>query len=141
MSSRDTRTGRVQENMIYSALDSGDYSYEKQVIIGEKLGGRKHKVDALVTMSKNLQILVSSKWQQVSGTAEEKVPFDIMCLAEAIHNSDGSFNKAYVVLGGEGWTLREYYLGGKIRKYLKNCDQVEIISLESFIAKANRGKL
>jgi hypothetical protein len=41
-------------------------------------------------------------------------------------------------LGGEGWKLREYYLSGKVRDYLNNCDPVEIISLESFIAKANK---
>jgi DNA-directed RNA polymerase delta subunit len=72
---------------------------------------------------------------------QKKVPFDIMCLADAIENSKGQFKKAYVVLGGEGWTLREYYLSDKIGKYLKNCDQVKMISLEAFIAKANKGEL
>jgi hypothetical protein len=29
------------------------------------------------------QILISVKWQQVSGTAEQKVPFEVICLVEA----------------------------------------------------------
>jgi hypothetical protein len=57
--------------MIYAALENGGYNYEKQLVIGKKLGGRKHKVDALITITDNMQILISSKWQQVHGTAEK----------------------------------------------------------------------
>lgn len=98
-------------------------------------------MDALVETKEAEQIPVSMKWQQVSGTAEQKVPFEIMCLADAIRKSQGRFKRAYLVLGGEGWTLREYFLRGNIRDYLRNCDDVEIISLEGFVAKANQGKL
>ncbi len=95
----------------------------------------------MITAPDGQQTPVSMKWQQVSGTAEQKVPFEIICLADAVHNSEGKFKRAYLVLGGEGWTLREYYLSGNIQKYLKNCESVEIISLEGFVAKANQGKL
>jgi hypothetical protein len=134
--------------MIPPALRQGRYTFEEQVIIGTKLGGRKHKVDWLVTTRDGTNILVSVKWQQSSGTAEEKVPFEIMCLADAIAKSNGKYRKAYLILGGtqqstsaQGWTLRGLYLGEGLKQYLKNCESVEVVSLEGFIAKANQGKL
>jgi len=51
------------------------------------------------------EFLISMKWQQSSGTAEQKVPFEIICLAEAIRETS-SYKPGYVVLGGPGWTLR-----------------------------------
>lgn len=127
--------------MVLSALAKGGYTYREQVVIGQRPGGGKHKVDLLVTSPDGHQIPVSMKWQQVSGTAEQKVPFEIICLADAVHKSNGKYKKACIVLGGEGWTLREYYLRGDIRQYLKDCDPVEIVSLEAFVARANQGKL
>jgi hypothetical protein len=138
---RDTTTGHVLESMILPALEQGGYLYEKQAVIGQRLGGRKHQVDVLLTAQGGGQIPVSLKWQQVSGTAEQKVPFEIMCLADAVLKSEGKYRKAYLVLAGEGWTLKQFYLSTGLAAYLKNCETVEIVPLEGFVAKANEGKL
>ncbi len=138
---RDTRTGGVLEGMILPALDNGGYRYKRQVVIGKRLGGHDHKVDVLVSGESDVEIPISLKWQQTSGTAEQKVPFEILCLADAVHRSRGKYRKAYLVLGGGGWTLRDYYVSGDIRHYLKNCEPVEIVSLETFVARANQGRL
>ncbi len=138
---RDTRTGGVLESMVLPALQRGGYQHRKQVVIGKRLGGRSQKVDVLAWRVENEQIPISLKWQQSSGTAEQKVPFEVLCLAEAVHKSHGKFKKAYLVLGGGGWTLREFYVSGQIHEYLKNCDVVEIVSLEAFVARANRSAL
>lgn len=138
---RDTRTGGVLEGMILPALDNGGYRYKRQVVIGKRLGGHDHKVDVLVSGESDVEIPISLKWQQTSGTAEQKVPFEILCLAEAVHGSRGKFKKAYLVLGGGGWTLRDYYVSGDIHHYLRNCEPVEIVSLETFVARANQGRL
>jgi hypothetical protein len=127
--------------MVLPALEQGGYAYKSQVVIGKRLGGRNHKVDLLLTATDGSKIPVSMKWQQVSGTAEQKVPFEIMCLAEAVAKSEGKFRKAYLVLGGGGWTLRDFYLGDGLKQYLKNCESVEVVNLEAFVAKANQGKL
>jgi len=127
--------------MILPSLEQGGYEYETQVVIGKRLGGRKHKVDLLLTKRDKTKIPVSMKWQQVSGTAEQKVPFEIMCLAEAVATSDGRFPRAYLVLGGDGWTLRDFYLEAGLKQYLKNCESVEVLKLETFVARANQGKL
>jgi hypothetical protein len=79
------------------------------------------------------------KWQQSSGTAEQKVPFEIICLAEAIRETP-NYKRGYVVLGGPGWTLREYYVE-KIQKHLVGTEAVRVLSLEAFVALANEGRL
>jgi len=86
-------------------------------------------------------LLISLKWQQTSGTAEQKVPFEAMCLAEAILQGKGRFHAAYIVLGGDGWSLRDFFTGGGLDRHLKFADLVDVVTLEQFIAKANRQEL
>ena len=138
MSPRNTRTGGVLEAMVVPALTQGGYSYELQVNVGRRLGCGRHYVDAIVEKG-GRKFLLSVKWQQVSGTAEQKVPFEVICLVEAMES--GSYDKAYIVLGGEGWTLRNFYVSGGLSKYLTTADKVEIVTLESFVGRANQGKL
>jgi hypothetical protein len=135
---RNTRTGGVLEAMVLPALDQGKYTWKVQVNIGQRLGCGQHFVD-VVADKDGRKVLISMKWQQVSGTAEQKVPFEVICLLEAI--ASGPYEKAYLVLGGEGWTLRNFYTSGGLKKYLDYDRDVEIITLESFVAKANAGKL
>ena len=136
--SRNTRTGSVLERMILPALEQGGYSYRVHAKLGKRFGIGSHVVDA-VAEKNGKQILISVKWQQVSGTAEQKVPFEVICLLEAIEN--GAYQKAYLVLGGEGWTFRNFYTSGGLAKYLSYGDRIEILTLEAFVARANSGKL
>jgi hypothetical protein len=138
MSPRNTNTGGVLEAMIIPSLKRGGYENLGQTYIGLRPGGGRHKVDD-IALKDDKKYLISLKWQQVGGTAEQKVPFEIMCLAEAIKG--GEYVKAYLVLGGAGWTLRDHYISGGLNEYLKNCEKVTIISLEEFIGLANQGKL
>ena len=138
MTPRNTRTGGVLEQMVLPALDQGGYNYRVQVKIGQRLGCGSHNVDVLASKG-GCDTLVSMKWQQVSGTAEQKVPFEVICLLEALES--GQYNKAYLVLGGEGWTLRDFYTRGGLKKYLHHGDKVEILTLEAFVGRANSGRL
>ena len=138
MSPRDTSTGQVLEQMVLPALRRGGYDCKTRVNIGSRLGGRCHLVDAIAAKG-DRKWLVSMKWQQVDGTAEQKVPFEVMCLAESVLS--GGHAGAYLVLGGEGWTLRDFYTSGGLRRYLLHADKVSILSLEGFVAKANQGGL
>ena len=123
MTPRNTRTGGELELMVLPALDQGGYTYKVQVHLGQRFGLGKHIVDAIVEKD-GRKFLVSVKWQQVSGTAEQKVPFEVLCLVEAMEA--GGYDKAYVVLGGEGWTFRSFYTSGGLKKYLPSADRVEI---------------
>jgi hypothetical protein len=138
MSPGSTRTGGVLEAMILPALEQGGYTFEKQVLLGQRLGVGRHVVDA-VAEKDGRRILISLKWQQVSGTAEQKVPFELICLLEALQA--GQHHKAYLVLGGEGWTLRSFYTSGGLKPFLVNSEKVDVMTLEGFVARANQGKL
>jgi len=135
---RNTRTGGVLERMVLPALEHGGYEYRIQVDIGRRLGIGHHFVDVIAEKD-CCKFLISMKWQQVSGTAEQKVPFEIICLLEAMEV--GTYAKAYIVLGGEGWTLREFDVDDGLKKYLPYADRVEILTLEAFVGRANGGRL
>jgi hypothetical protein len=134
----NTRTGSVLELTILPALDRGGYHHRAQIEIGERLGCGKHVVD-VVAEKDGREFLISLKWQQVAGTAEQKVPFEVICLLDAIER--GRYSKAYLVLGGEGWKLRQFYINGGLNRFLDVEDRVEIVTLEGFIAKANSARL
>lgn len=138
MSPRNTNTGGVLEAMVLPAPERGGYSHEKQALVGHRCGGGVHKVDAVATKVGS-KILVSLKWQQTTGTAEQKVPFEVMCLADAVRTGYGA--KAYLVLGGDGWTLRDYYTSGSLAEHLVHAGFVKVVTLEAFIRLANNGQL
>jgi hypothetical protein len=135
---RAVRTGGVLEAMVLPALLRGGYTTRPQTVIGTRIGGHAHKVDAVASNDER-SVLVSVKWQQVGGTAEQKVPFEVICLSEAVRQ--GPWDAAYLVLGGEGWTLRDFYTKGGLRDHLKIADNVLVLTLEAFIARANDGRL
>ena len=141
MAPRNTRTGAVLESMVLPSLEQGGYTYRTQVNIGTRIGGGRHRVDVVASDDRGRNWLVSLKWQQVGGTAEQKVPFEAISLAKAISESEGTYEKAYIVLGGPGWKLRDFYVDGGLHEYLHYGNLVDIMSLEPFIAKANSGQL
>jgi hypothetical protein len=138
MARRNTRTGGVLERMVIPALEEGGYACQAQAKIGQRMGCGAHFVD-VIAVKDDRSFLVSVKWQQVSGTAEQKVPFEVICLAEALES--GQYEKAYIVLGGEGWKLRTFYVGGGLKAYIPRADKVHITTLEAFVARANNGAL
>jgi hypothetical protein len=138
MRARDTGTGAVLEAMVLPALQRGGYATTHQVVIGVRLGGRRHKIDVIAAKAER-RVLVSLKWQQTGGTAEQKVPFEVMCLAEAVRA--GHATAAYLVLGGPGWTLRDYYTSGRLSDHLLHHDLVHVVTLEEFVRLANSAQL
>ena len=76
MTPRNTNTGGVLEAMVLPALTRGGYNSSKQQKVGKRCGGGTQKID-VVTTKGNESILVSMKWQQGGGTAEQKVPFEV----------------------------------------------------------------
>ncbi len=60
---------------------------------------------------------------------------------QAILDTGDEYSKAYLVLGGEGWKLRDFYTRGGLEEHLEYANKVDIITLENFIARANQGRL
>jgi hypothetical protein len=135
---RNTNTGGVLEAMVLPALERGGYTYRKQVQTGVRLGGGRHMIDAVASKD-GADLLVSLKWQQTSGTAEQKVPFEVMCLADVVRT--GRAQRAYLVLGGDGWKLRDYYTSRALNDHLIHSALVRVVTLEAFVRLANNGEL
>ena len=135
---RDTRTGQVLERMVLPALEMGGYSIERQVRLTDRLGGCRHYGDIVASMDSE-RIVISLKWQQSSGTAEQKVPYEYMCLADVL-SRDPSIHKAYIVIGGDGWTKHRFFLN-ELESWVKTEEFVDVVDLNSFVAKANQGRL
>ena len=128
------------EQMVVPALRMGGYQVQRNVYIGLRLGVARHRIDIRAEDDTGSIHLISLKWQQVQGTAEQKIPFEVICLVEAMQR-DERFHKAHLVLGGDGWRYKEFYLAGGLAPYLRGADRVQITSLEGFVAKANQGQL
>lgn len=135
-----TKTGHVMEQMVLPALEMGGYTYKEQAYVGMRLGVARHRVDVLAEDSSGRSYLISLKWQQVGGTAENKIPFEVISLAHA-RVTDERYYKAYLVLGGNGWRYKEFYLSGGLDRHLSNPELVNIVSLDDFVALANKGRL
>jgi len=125
---------------VLPSLRRGGYQVTTQARIGPRPSGRQHIVDALAE-KEGRRYLISLKWQQVSGTAEQKVPFELICLIHAMRSSEGEYQMAYLVLGGDGWTLRDFYTSGGLAEYTRHTEYVQIVTLEQFVALANKGNL
>ena len=135
---RNTQTGRVMEDMMLHALEFGGYTTETQVRIGERLGGGRHYAD-IIAKNEEHNIIISSKWQQSSGTAEQKVPYEYMCLAHAV-NTQEDMDYAYIVLGGTGWTKDSFFLN-ELKDWVNHDAKIRVVRLDDFVALANNSKL
>jgi hypothetical protein len=142
MSPGSTRTGRVLEEMVLPALQLAGYQYEKQSCIGRVMGDRPYRADLLVhERGSGRRIVVSLKWQQVAGTAEQKIPFEVIALLQLLESR--ACDDAYLVLGGTGWTpqLREFYRSGGLCRFMPEAKRVKIVGLEEFIKLVNSRQL
>ena len=138
MRARNTNTGSVLEAMILPALERGGYDYRTQTPVGTRCGGGIHKADVLAERH-GKRIIISLKWQQSGGTAEQKVPFEVMCLADAVRQKQA--DSSVLVLGGDGWTLRDYYTSGELSEHLIHAGLVRVVPLEAFVRLANNSEL
>ena len=54
---------------------------------------------------------------------------------------NGKADRSYLVLGGDGWTLRDYFTSGQLAEHLVHAALVRVVNLEAFIRLANSSKL
>lgn len=136
-------TGKAFEESLIPSLQCGGYQIFRQRYIGQDFKGGFY-VDLVAT---NIgegfpdSFLISAKWQQVNGTAEEKIPFEVMRLKNAV-DSAGLYQHAYLVLGGpDVWNLRDFYIGEEFDRLFPHRSAVTILDAQDFMARANRGDL
>lgn len=112
---RDTTTGSNYEAIIEMCIkrscEKNNMSANDQVTIGEKPGGGRHRVDweIIDRTDPNIRGLISCKYQGVSGTAEEKIAYEVIKLLHTM-KTDTRYAKGWIIMGGEGWSkgMREF---------------------------------
>ena len=109
MAQRDTTTGTNYESIIEICIkrscEKNELTAISQATVGEKPGGGKHRVDWEIfrTSDPNSRGLISCKFQGTSGTAEEKIAYEVIKLLYAM-KVDSRYKKSWIIMGGEGWS-------------------------------------
>ena len=106
---RDTTTGGNFEEIVKLCIDrscqrNGLTAFPQRTV-GTKPGGGKHRVDyeLVAIRDENIRGLVSCKKQGTSGTAQEKVAYEVIKLLHTMAE-DQRYRHAWLVLGGTGFS-------------------------------------
>lgn len=145
--SRDTTTGTLNEKEIEQFLiENTNESVSAQVNVGKKRNGGDHITDLLIGGETYVPpnkkrpisthkggILVSLKYQEIMGTAEEKILFEIMKLQHCIY--DYGYECAIIVLcGNTGWKWKDYFLSEEFKQDMKKIyPDVTILDQQQFM--------
>jgi hypothetical protein len=109
MAQRDTTTGSnyeaVIEMCIRRSCESNQLTAVSQATVGEKPGGGKHRVDWEIYRNSDptYRGLISCKFQGTSGTAEEKIAYEVIKLLHTM-KIDSRYKKSWIIMGGDGWS-------------------------------------
>jgi hypothetical protein len=138
---RDTTTGSSYEAIIEMCIkrscEKNNLKAANQVTIGVKPGGGKHRVDWEISDITNpdKRGLISCKYQGTSGTAEEKIAYEVIKLLHAM-KVDSRYEKSWIIIGGEGWSsgMREF-IKVHLREWIPEMKQkVEILTTDELIS-------
>lgn len=127
--SRDTGTGaafkEVVDGILTGIASRADLVLERSVVIGEKPNGQPNRIDFTLTRRSNTAVrgLISCKTQSTSGTAEEKVAFEVIRLLRTM-KYDSRYRHSWIVLGGSGWSedLVDFYVN-EMKIYVPKMEQ------------------
>lgn len=140
MASRDTTTGSNYEQIIELCLKrscekNGMVSYP-QVTVGEKPGGGRHRVDWEISKvaDESIRGLISCKFQGTSGTAEEKIAYEVIKLLHTMEH-DSRYKKSWLIMGGDGWSPgMQQFVRTELQKWVpKMAGKVFILSTDQLI--------
>jgi hypothetical protein len=140
MATRDTTTGSNYEQIIEMCLTR---SCEKNALgkisqsnVGIKPGGGKHRVDWEIYQleNENIRGLISCKFQKSSGTAEEKIAYEVIKLLHTMQ-TDLRFTKSWIVMGGDGWSSgMKSFVREDLPKWIPEMkNKVTILNTDEFI--------
>ena len=124
-SRRTDLTGKEFEYFCLHILETAGYDVEEQTNIGLRPTGGAHNTDLIV----NGDTIISLKYQDVAGTAEEKIPYEQMCLQHACETY--GYKRALIVLAGPGWKHDQRYVEGVFDQWM-NTPNVEVVDFPGF---------
>jgi hypothetical protein len=140
MGSRDTTTGSNYEAIIEMCIrrscEKNGLEAISQTNIGTKPGGGQHRVDweIIDKQDPNSRGLISCKYQGTSGTAEEKMAYEVIKLLYTM-KVDARYKKSWIIMGGEGWStgMREF-IKNHLSEWIPGMrDKVEILTTDQLI--------
>jgi hypothetical protein len=140
MGSRDTTTGSNYEAIIEMCIkrscEKNNLEAISQATIGTKPGGGKHRVDWEIIDKQDPESrgLISCKYQGTSGTAEEKMAYEVIKLLYTM-KTDTRYKKSWIIMGGEGWStgMREF-IKNHLSEWIPSMhDKVEILTTDQLI--------
>jgi len=130
---RTDKTGKYYEYFIEYLLGRKGYNVDEQDNIGLRPTGGEHNTDLIVEdWDTGEKEIISLKIQMGQGTAEEKVPYEAMCLQHACETY--GYTHAVIVLAGDGWKHDDAYINGAFSKWM-NTPDVEVISHDTFMER------
>jgi hypothetical protein len=141
MASRDTTTGSNYEAIIEMCIkrscEKNQLTAISQATVGDKPGGGKHRVDWEIfrTSEPSVRGLISCKFQGTSGTAEEKIAYEVIKLLHSM-KIDSRYKKSWIIMGGEGWSAG---MRGFVNNHLSDWipdmkNKVEILTTDQLIS-------
>jgi|LauGreDrversion4_2_1035121.scaffolds.fasta_scaffold282393_2 hypothetical protein len=115
--SRDTGTGAAFKNVVEGVLNSiapkQNIEIQRGITVGVKPNGQPNRFDFSIHRESNHDIrgLVSCRSQSTSGSAEEKIPFEVVRMLQTM-SLDSRYRRGWVILGGNGWSpgLLDFYV-------------------------------
>ena len=141
MAQRDTTTGSNYEAIIEMCIkrscEKNDLTAISQATVGDKPGGGKHRVDWEIfrTSEPNVRGLISCKFQGTSGTAEEKIAYEVIKLLHSM-KIDSRYKKRWIIMGGEGWSSgMRGFVNDHLSEWIPEMkDKVEILTTDQLIS-------
>lgn len=137
---RDTTTGSDYEEIVRLCIkrscERNNLDAISQRVIGDKPGGGKHRVDWEIYRKDNANIrgLISCKFQGTSGTAEEKIAYEVIKLLHAMA-ADQRYLRSWIIMGGNGWSDgMRIFVKDELSKWIPlMTGKIEIITTDQLI--------
>lgn len=133
--------------LIRTALYTNGYHAKERESFESVGTDRTYLVDFVTKNKSGYPLFIKLQFQEVAGTTEHKVPFKAIRLIHTVRETNLGTGRdadegahAYLVLGGEGWTLREFFTSG-LCHHLADGSCVTVCTVGDFIKRVQRGNL
>jgi len=124
------KTGKDFEYFCEHLLSLAGHNVEEQINIGLRPTGGAHNVDLIINVTDEIRDIISLKFQEVAGTAEEKIPYEQICLQHACETYN--YRSGIIVLAGSGWKHDDCYRENVLNKWM-NVPNVKVINFDEFL--------
>ena len=135
------RSGGTLEDTVLPALERNGYTFKKQFYMEPGLGGGRQRLDTFVTDPHGDAINLSVKWQGISGSAEEKVPAEILKML-VLKDAHPEIKRSYIVLAGPGWNKRlKSFYKDQITAFIPRAIEIRVLETDEFLHLCIEGRL